>query len=696
MKAISRRFHLSARLSVQPLEDRSTPTAVAFTQTNLVADQSGVAQVTDASLINPWGVAFGPSTEFWIADNGKNVSTQYAGDANGTPLAVFSPLPVVTGLTSPTGQVFNGSPDFAIHDSAGHSGPAIFIVANQDGSIDGWNPSVPPSLSTVFQVAVPASRAIYKGLAIANNTIGTQTGNFLYAADFAGGKIDVFNSQFQHVTISGSFADTNLPAGFAPFNIQALGGKLYVTYAKQDIYQQNDVTGPGNGVVDVFDTAGNLLKRLTSGGVLNSPWGLALAPASFGAFAGDLLVGNFGDGHINAFDPNSGALVGTAQNASGAPLAIPGLWALVVGNGGQSGDSNKVYFTSGPGNLQHGLVGSLAPTTVVTDTGRIAVGANSGGVGTVSIVGAESHATLMSAMPFGSGFTGQVRVASTDFTGDGVPDVVAGTGPGASTQVVLLDGATQKQLFAANPFESSFTGGVFVAAGDINGDGVPDIVVTPDQGGGPVVVVYDGAAAAKGQVKEMVRFFGIADPNFRGGARAAVGDVNGDGVGDLLVAAGFGGGPRVAVFDGKTVPSGNPSRLFNDFFAFEQTLRNGVFITAGDIEGNGKADIIAGGGPGGGPRVTAFSAADLLASGGATLTQTANFFAGDPNGRGGVRVAVKELDGDNKADLVTGSGTGDGSHVTEFLGKNIAASGTPPTFQAFDAFPGFTGGVFVG
>jgi hypothetical protein len=255
----------------------------------------------------------------------------------------------------------------------------------------------------------------------------------------------------------------------------------------------------------------------------------------------------------------------------------------------------------------------------------------------------------------------------------------------------VLDGATGKELFAVDPFEASFTGGVYVAAGDLNGDGVPDIVVTPDEGGGPRVRVFDGK-----NFGVIVDFFGIADPNFRGGARAAVGDVNGDGTGDLVVAAGFGGGPRVAVFDGTTLASGNPVRLFNDFFAFEQTLRNGVFIAAGDIEGNGHADIIAGGGPGGGPRVEAFSATDLLASGGATLTPMANFFAGDPNGRGGVRVAVKKLGGGNRSDLVVGSGEGDGSHVTAYLGKDLTPSGTPPVAFEFDAIAGFTGGVFVG
>jgi hypothetical protein len=202
--------------------------------------------------------------------------------------------------------------------------------------------------------------------------------------------------------------------------------------------------------------------------------------------------------------------------------------------------------------------------------------------------------------------------------------------------------------------------------------------------------VYSGNGFGK-----TASFFGIEDPNFRGGARSAIGDVNGDGAGDLVVAAGFQGGPRVAAFSGKTLGSG-PVKLFNDFFAFEQTLRNGVFIAAGDLDGDGKAEVIAGGGPGGGPRVTAFSATDLISSGGGTLTPLANFFGGDEANRGGVRVAVKDLDGDAKADLVVGAGTGAGSRVTAYAGKTVAPAGTPPVQLDFDAFPEFAGGVFVG
>jgi hypothetical protein len=281
------------------------------------------------------------------------------------------------------------------------------------------------------------------------------------------------------------------------------------------------------------------------------------------------------------------------------------------------------------------------------------------------------------------GFTGGVRTAAADFNGDGVADLVVGTGPGGPTHVKVLDGVTQAVLFAVAPFEPSFTGGVFVAAGDLNGDGRADLVITPDQGGGPRVRVFNGVGFGL-----IADFFGIADPSFRGGARAAVGDVNGDGFGDLIVAAGFGGGPRVAGFDGRSLAAGAVVNLFPDFFAFELGLRNGVYVAAGDLDGDGYAEVIAGGGPGGGPRVCALNGRTLAAGGGPV--PEADFFAGDVNNRGGVRVAVKDLNGDGRADLVTGAGAGAGSRVTAY------ASGSPPELYSFDAFPGFGGGVFVG
>ena len=316
---------------------------------------------------------------------------------------------------------------------------------------------------------------------------------------------------------------------------------------------------------------------------------------------------------------------------------------------------------------------------------QFGVGADAG-AGSATLFNADKSVRFV-VTPF-AGFTGGVRTASADFNNDGVADLIVGTGPGSATRVMVLDGKSQAVLFDVAPFEASFTGGVYISAGDVNGDGIPDLAITPDEGGGPRVDIYSGAVG----FPKVAGFFGIDDVNFRGGARSAIADMTGDGVADLIVVAGFGGGPRVAAFDGKSLAT-TPVKIFGDFFAFEQALRNGIFVTAGDINGEGFADLIAGGGPGGGPRVLAFDGKSLLTN---QYVNLANFFGGDVDSRGGIRVAVKNLDGDAKADLVVGSGAGAGSRVTGYLGKNIAVDGTPTTQFDFDALAGFNGGVFVG
>ncbi len=332
-------------------------------------------------------------------------------------------------------------------------------------------------------------------------------------------------------------------------------------------------------------------------------------------------------------------------------------------------------------------VDSTGPTEIVGYP-EFAVGSDLG------LTYVSFHNPDMSERFFSPAFPGTefgARVSSADFSRDGIADLVIGSGVGRSTLVQVIDAVTQKSLFSIMPFESGFTGGVYVASGDIDGDGIADLVITPDEGGGPRVRVFGGA-----NFELIADFFGIDDANFRGGARAALGDLNGDGKADLVVAAGFGGGPRIAGFDGASLVSGQSVKLFNDFFAFEQTLRNGVFVAIGDVDGDGSSEIIAGGGPGGGPRVTAFNGSLLQSSGGAFLTPVFNFFAGDQANRGGIRIAVKDLDNDNRADLVVGSGTGAGSRVTAYLATALTASGDPESVFAFDAFEGFTGGVFVG
>ncbi|HEY8505032.1 MAG TPA: FG-GAP-like repeat-containing protein, partial [Gemmataceae bacterium] len=318
-----------------------------------------------------------------------------------------------------------------------------------------------------------------------------------------------------------------------------------------------------------------------------------------------------------------------------------------------------------------------------------AAGADRGGAPLVVVHGLGGAAPFQM-LAFDPSFTGGVRVAMADVTGDGAADLVVGPGPGGGPVVKVFDLTTGPEVFSFLAFEETFTGGVYVAAGDLDGDGFADIVLTPDEGGGPRARVLSGR-----DFSVLADFFGIEDPAFRGGARAALGDVNGDGFLDLIVAAGFGGGPRVAVWDGRSLrPGAGPVKLLPDFFVFEDTLRNGVFVTAGDLNGDGFAEVIVGGGPGGGPRVFALSGKSLAESGAAV--QAANFFAGDVTNLGGVRVAAEDLDGDDRADLLAGAGAGAGSRVTAYAGNDIPADGLPLELFALDALPGFGGGVFVG
>jgi uncharacterized protein (TIGR03118 family) len=328
----------------------------AYRQTNLVSDLPGLAELTDSDLVNPWGLAAGPTTPAWVADNGTNKATIYRGFVNGSPIQKAGLVVNIPG-GAPTGQVFNGTPGFVV-SSGTASGPAVFLFNSEGGQVTGWNPGVPPPPpSTQAQVGASVPDAIYKGLAIASAGDGT----FLYAADFHNGRIDVFDSSFTLVHLSGSFSDDEIPAGFAPFNVQALGGLLYVAYAKQDADREDEVAGPSLGFVDVYDTSGHLLRHLIERGQLNAPWGLALAPAGFGRFAGALLVGNFGNGRINAYDPGTGEFLGRLRNEDGGPIEIEGLWALRFGNG-VTGNPTTLLFTAGIDDEAHGLFGAIEAT----------------------------------------------------------------------------------------------------------------------------------------------------------------------------------------------------------------------------------------------------------------------------------------------------------------------------------------------
>ncbi len=308
-----------------------------YSQTNLVSDIPGMAAVTDPNLKNPWGISFSSTSPFWVSDNATGLTTLY--NSSGTPQSLVVSIPGAGGNpAAPTGQVFNGGPGFNAD---------LFIFASEDGTVAGWNPGLGSTAEVLFDNS--GSDAIYKGLAI--GSIGANT--YLYATDFHNGAITVFKSTGAP-DLAGQFLDPNIPSGFAPFNIQNIDGKLYVTYAKQDADAEDDVAGAGNGFVNVFDLNGNLLNRLAAHGALNSPWGMALAPTSWGFLAGNLLVGNFGDGTINAFDAN-GNLLGTLADANGNPLVNDGLWGLTFGNGGSGGDPNSLYITAGLNDEENGL-----------------------------------------------------------------------------------------------------------------------------------------------------------------------------------------------------------------------------------------------------------------------------------------------------------------------------------------------------
>lgn len=315
-----------------------------YTVTPLVSDQPGFAPVVDPDLVNAWGLAASATSPWWVADNGTSVSTLYNGN-NGQKVA----LTVTVGTDSgPTGVVFNGGSGFVV-SSGGNSGPARFIFDGEDGLLRGWNPAVEATNAVV--AATGDSGAIFKGLAI--------SGGMLYATDFHNGVVDVFDGSW---TIVNRFTDPGLPTGYAPFGIQAIGSRIYVAFAKQDADAEDEVAGQGLGFVDAFDTSGNLVARVAQHGRLNAPWGLALAPADFGRFSGDLLVGNFGDGKINAFEPQANGhfgFRGQLRNGSGHAIAIDGLWALEFGNGANAGPTNTLFFTAGPGEETHGLFGSI-------------------------------------------------------------------------------------------------------------------------------------------------------------------------------------------------------------------------------------------------------------------------------------------------------------------------------------------------
>ena len=469
-------------LQVESLELRSNPSTT-YIATDLISNQAGVAPITDPTLLNAWGISLNPNGAIWVSANGANLSEVY-GNNNG---AFSQPFKVNVPGGAPTGQVFAGiAGQFMVSgvDANGNaiSAPAAFIFASESGMITGWNPGVFPStpaagttLSTDAITAVTApDGAIYKGLAMGQ--VGGA--NFLYAADFHNGKIDVFDSGFNKVTLGQNgfetFTDPNLPAGFAPFNVANIGGKIYVSYAKQDAAAEDDVAGRGNGFIDVFDTNGHFDQRLVSRGDLNSPWAMVQASAHFGQFSNDLLVGNFGDGMIHAFDPTTGKELGTLGDGHHHAIHIDGLWGLSFGNAKTAeGGVDTLFYSAGPNDEANGLFGRITanaqgtnPVTAVLDGGdlkitgsrdsdRVEVELNRHGSQIVVEAGGDTigkFATADVATIHFNGFAGNdVFVVSHEITATVVADGGAGND--------ILKGGSGNNILLGNTGNDAITGG---------------------------------------------------------------------------------------------------------------------------------------------------------------------------------------------------------------------------------------------
>ncbi|MDR5756215.1 TIGR03118 family protein [Caballeronia sp. LZ035] len=333
--------------------DDNMPAPTRFKASIVVSDGAIAAPHTDPHLKNSWGVAFNPNGFVWVANNGSQTATLY--DGNGVVQSLVVSIPATAnGPANPTGIVFNKGPDLTLA-RAGKSGVAAFLFAGEGGSITAWAPAVDTTHAFTV-VDSSASGAIYKGLALGTLPSG---GHRLYATDFHNNRVDVFDGAFNRITAPGGFRDTQIPAGFAPFGIQAIGAKIFVTYAKQDGDAEDDVPGAGQGFVDVFDLDGNLTQRFTANGPLNAPWGLAQAPGNFGTYSNTILVGNFGDGTINAFNPTTGAFVGQLMNTDGTPLVQRGLWGIAFGNNLSAQPSNTLFFAAGPNFEADGVYGRI-------------------------------------------------------------------------------------------------------------------------------------------------------------------------------------------------------------------------------------------------------------------------------------------------------------------------------------------------
>jgi uncharacterized protein (TIGR03118 family) len=419
----------------------ATPPGNAYLQHNLVADQPGIADFTDPNLVNPWGLYTSGSSPFWVNDAGTGLATIYS--SNGAVSATKPAIPPSAKGTTPapvTGGVFNGTGGFLIQTKSPN-----FIFVTTQGTVSGYVGSISTATAQLM-VDNSSKGAVYYGLAISATT--TSATPMIYAANFFSGGVDVFDTNYNPVTLPGTpFVDPAVPAGYAPFNIWNLGGQLYVMWAKQNSAKTGWVNGAGLGAVSIFNLNGGLVQHVATGGPLNAPWGVAIAPATFGAFANDLLVGNFGDGTINAFNPTTGAALGPMMDQNGNIISISGLWALLLGNGGSGGDANALYFTAGTDNELHGLLGSLQAAPSITSTGNAAGG----------VTGIASNAFIS---VYGADLAPITRTwTASDFSGTSLPTSLDGVSVMVDSKLAFVSYISPKQIDVLTPVDTA-TGAV--------------------------------------------------------------------------------------------------------------------------------------------------------------------------------------------------------------------------------------------
>jgi uncharacterized protein (TIGR03118 family) len=417
----------------------ATPPGNGYIQHNLVSDQPGVADFADKNLVNAWGIDDSAAGPFWVNDGGTGLSTVYSSNGTvSTTLAIVPPGAKGPATSVATGIVSNLTGGFPVN--AGH--PPNFIFTSASGTISGWAPAVDATHAQLM-VDNSATSAVYYGLAISGRVASTTPQ--IYVPNFFSGAIEVYDTNYKAVTVSGGFADPAVPAGYGPFNIQNIGGKLYVMYAKHSANKLSWVNGAGLGQVAVFDLNGTLIKHLVSGGPLNAPWGVAIASANFGPFSGSLLIGNFGDGTINAFDPATGTSLGALADPQGNPIQIPGLWALIPGNGGTGGDPNALYFSAGGASQNHGLLGSLQAAPVFTAS---AIG---NAADTQASIAPNTYISI-----FGANLSPVTRNwTTTDFAGTSLPKSLSGVSVTVDGKPAYVYYVSPKQIDVLTPVDTA-------------------------------------------------------------------------------------------------------------------------------------------------------------------------------------------------------------------------------------------------